>query len=334
MITDKLSSILNEINLKGIKRTFQLLGPYILSNWKSYTGLIVILFVDIFLTIGFAWFFGTITDAAVSGEFNKIRSLLLVVLTLIVFGQIVTFFNTYLESYVTSKIKRDLKDYVLKQIMLLPTNKLSKIRTGELMTHFTNDINCIDGVIGSNLIYLIQLPLISIAVFVYMLQINWQLSVLSLFIIPIAIVAGGIFGILIRNNSRTIYNKIGDINSQLNETFQGISIIRSFLVERLFLGKFYEQNHSFFDLEMKNAKLRGTFYVVGGLISSITYIISLCLGAFFVSNGQITVGSLLTFVTLMQHLISPLTGLQAYGEAFKARHQLLNESQMYSIFNQ
>lgn len=318
MITDKLSSILNEINLKGIKRTFQLLGPYILSNWKSYTGLIVILFVDIFLTIGFAWFFGTITDAAVSGEFNKIRSLLLVVLTLIVFGQIVTFFNTYLESYVTSKIKRDLKDYVLKQIMLLPTNKLSKIRTGELMTHFTNDINCIDGVIGSNLIYLIQLPLISIAVFVYMLQINWQLSVLSLFIIPIAIVAGGIFGILIRNNSRTIYNKIGDINSQLNETFQGISIIRSFLVERLFLGKFYEQNHSFFDLEMKNAKLRGTFYVVGGLISSITYIISLCLGAFFVSNGQITVGSLLTFVTLMQHLISPLTGLAGLWGSFQS----------------
>ncbi|UHA57914.1 hypothetical protein KDJ21_013560 [Metabacillus litoralis] len=91
MITDKLSSILKEINLKGIKRTFQLLGPYILSSWKSYTGIIVILFADIFLTIGFAWFFGTITDAAVSGEFDKIKSLLLVVSILIVISQIVTF---------------------------------------------------------------------------------------------------------------------------------------------------------------------------------------------------------------------------------------------------
>lgn len=318
MITAKLLSVFKEINLKGIQKTFHLLSPFIFSCWKSYTGLILILFIDIFLTIGFAWFFGTITDAAVSGQFEKIKSLLLIVILLVVIGQLVTFFNTYLESYVTSKIKRDLKEHVLKQIMLLPPDKLSKIRTGDLMTHFTNDINCIDGVIGSNLIYLIQLPLISIAVFIYMLQINWQLSVLSLLIIPIAIVIGGIFGILIRNNSRKIYNKIGNMNSLLNDTFQGLSIIRTFLIERLFLEKFYQQNHTFFDLEMKNAKLRGTFYVVGGLISSLSYIISLCLGAFFVSNGKITVGSLLTFVTLMQHLISPLTGLAGIWGSFQS----------------
>jgi len=318
MITAKLTSVIREVNLKGIQKTFQLLGPFILSSWKSYTGLIFILFIDIFLTIGFAWFFGTITDAAVSGQFEKIRSLLLIVLLLIVIGQLVTFFNTYLESYVTSNIKRDLKKHVLKKIMLLPPDRLSKIRTGDLMTHFTNDINCIDGVIGSNLIYLIQFPLISLAVFIYMLQINWQLSVLSLLIIPIAVVTGGIFGILIRNNSRMIFNKVGDMNSLLNDTFQGLSIIRTFLVERLFLNKFYQQNHSFFDLEMKCAKLRGTFYVVGGLISSLSYIISLCIGAFFVSNGQITVGSLLTFVTLMQHLISPLTGLAGIWGSFQS----------------
>ncbi|WP_394184137.1 ABC transporter ATP-binding protein [Metabacillus halosaccharovorans] len=318
MIIAKLTSVSREVNLKGIQKTFQLLGPFILSSWKSYTGLIFILFIDIFLTIGFAWFFGTITDAAVQGQFEKIKSLLFIVILLVVIGQLVTFFNTYLESYVTSKIKRDLKEHVLKQIMLLPPDKLSKIRTGDLMTHFTNDINCIDGVIGSNLIYLIQLPLISIAVFIYMLQINWQLSVLSLLIIPFAVVAGGIFGILIRNNSRMIYNKIGDVNSLLNDTFQGLSIIRTFLVERLFLKNFRHQNHSFFDLEMKNAKLRSTFYVVGGLISSLSYIIGLCLGAFFVSNGQITVGSLLTFVTLMQHLISPLTGLAGLWGSFQS----------------
>ncbi|WP_338789134.1 ABC transporter ATP-binding protein [Metabacillus sp. FJAT-53654] len=318
MIAHKIGSAIKEFNLKGIQKTFQLLGPYILKSWKSYSGLIVILFVEIFLTIGFAWFFGTITDAAVQGQFNKLKSLIPIILSLITISLFVTYFNTYLQSYVTSKIKRDLKEHVLKQILLLPTEKRSKIRSGDLLTHFTNDINCIDGVIGSNLIYLIQLPLISMAVFFYMLQINWQLSVLSLLIIPIAIVVGGVFGILIRNNSRTIYNKIGDINSNLSETFQGLSVIRSFLLEGFFAKIFASQNHEFFHLEMKNAKLRGTFYVAGGAISSIAYIISLCLGAFFVSTGQITVGSLLTFVTLMQHLINPLTGLAGLWGSFQS----------------
>ena len=185
MITKKLSKIKQLFNFEGILAAFFLVRPYLLKYWKSYVGLLFILFVEIFLTIGFAWFLGTITDAAVQGQFEKIKTLIPIVLALISISLFVSFFNTYLESYVTSTIKRDLKEQVLKHIMLLPTNKLTKIRSGELLTHFTNDINCIDGVIGSNLLYLIQLPLISLAVFLYMLQINWQLSVLSLLIVPV-----------------------------------------------------------------------------------------------------------------------------------------------------
>ncbi|MGM0874198.1 MAG: ABC transporter ATP-binding protein [Bacillota bacterium] len=318
MIKKRILSIIDLFNIGGIQKTFTLLRPYILKSWRSYFGLLVILFVEIFLIIAFAWFFGTITDFAVQGEFHKIKQLLLVALALICTDLFVSYFNIYLESYVTSKIKRDLKEHVLKHIMLLPTNKLAKIRSGELLTHFTNDINCINGVIGSNLIYLIQLPLMSMAVFFYMLHIHWQLSVFSLFIIPIAIFIGAVFGILIRNNSRTIYNQIGDINSSLNEMFQGISVIRSFLLEKVFVSRFKQKNHEFFQLEMKNAKLRGSFSVAGGTISSISYIISLCLGAFFVSKGNITVGSLLTFVSLMQRLISPLTGLAGLWGSFQS----------------
>jgi subfamily B ATP-binding cassette protein MsbA len=318
MIIKRISSIIGLFNIGGIKKTFNLLHPYILKSWRAYLGLFVILLLDIFLTIAFAWFFGTITDTAVQGQFHKLKQLLLIALVLISTEFIVSYFNIYLESYVTSKIKRELKEHVLKHIMLLPTNTLAKIRSGDLLTHFTNDINCINGVIGSNLIYLIQLPLTSVAVFFYMLHIHWQLSVFSLFIIPVAIVIGGVFGILIRNNSRTIYNQIGDINSSLNEMFQGISVIRSFLLEKVFVSRFKQKNHEFFQLEMKNAKLRGSFYVAGGVVSSISYIISLCLGAFFVSKGNITVGSLLTFVTLMQRLISPLTGLAGLWGSFQS----------------
>ncbi|KKI92977.1 ABC transporter permease [Bacillus sp. SA1-12] len=318
MIKDKLIILMKEFNFTGIQKTFKLLGPYLLKSWKSYLGLLLILLIEIFLTLGFAWFYGAITDAAVQSQFKTLQSLIPIAILLICISLIVSYYNIYLESYVTSKIKKDLKEDVLKQIMLLPSQQLAKIRSGELLTHFTNDINCINGVIGSNLIYLIQLPLVSMAVFFYMLQIHWQLSVLSLLIIPIAIVIGGIFGILIRNNSRTIYNQIGDINSHLTEMFQGISVIRSFLLEKLFVNLFKQKNEDFFELEMKNAKLRGAFYVAGGFISSISYIVSLCLGAFFVSKGTISVGSLLTFVTLIQRLISPLTGIAGLWGSFQS----------------
>ncbi|WP_224771230.1 ABC transporter ATP-binding protein [Metabacillus idriensis] len=318
MIKKKWIAFKNMFLIEDIRMTFNLLGPYLLKYKSSYISLFLIMLLQIFLTIGFAWFFGTITDAAVQSKTEKLKWLLPLGLGFLIISLASTYFYTYLESITINKVKLELKEHVLKHLFLLPVKKTANMRTGDLMTHFTNDINCIEGVIGSNLLYLIQLPLTFAAVSVYMFMINWQMALIGFTVIPLAVVIGAIFGILLRNNSRKMFTQISDINSTLNEIFQGLSVIRSFLLEKKMAQKQSRQNQDLFTLEMKNTKLRGFFYIGGEAITSITYITGLCLGAYFVSKSMITVGSLLTFVTLMQHLISPLTGLAGIWGSFQS----------------
>lgn len=296
-------------SLKQMKRTFQLLKPYIWKYKKSYAGLFALLFVDIALTLGYAWFIGNITDAAVTSNFERLKGLLFVGIGLSVASIVFHFIDTYLETVAVHAVKRDINMDLYHHILRLPGKNLSNLHSGELFSHFTNDLHHVDGVAGRGLINLIRLPIISIAAFIYLVQISWKLSFFSLLIGPVAIIGGAVFGVLMRNNSRVINALISTINKNLNETFHGITVIRSFTLEKLFYNKYRHHNEKLYALELKDAKIRGSFYAGGQAVGSVTFLVSLVVGAFFVSDNIITIGALLSFINLINHMVYPMTGL-------------------------
>lgn len=303
--------------LHDLRKSITLLKPYIIKHWKSYVGLIFFLLIEIFLTIAFAWFMGNITDAAVKSDFTSLKWLVPLGIILMIISITSTYYNTYFETIASSAVKKDLRTDLFKHVMLLPISKTSSHHSGELLSHFTNDVNSIDGLIGSSLINLIRLPLLTTAAFIYVLHISWQLSLFSILVAPLGVVVGAFFGLLLRRNSRKIYKLYSDMNTLLNESFQGLSVIRSFTMEKSLHQKYVGQNKELFSLELENTKIRGWFYSGSQTISSIAFIVSLCLGAYYVSIQQITVGSLLSFINLLNHLIYPLTGIAALWASFQ-----------------
>ncbi|CAG9613440.1 Putative multidrug export ATP-binding/permease protein [Bacillus rhizoplanae] len=321
MIGRKKQAILNTMKqyftMEDIQKTFSLLRPYIMRHRIAYMVLLFLLFIDIFLTLTFAWLFGNILDAAVRSDFQRIKWLVPLACILTFMSITSSFFDTYFESVATNGVKRDLKKQLFKHILLLPAKDVSNLRSGELLSHFTNDIHNINGVIGRSLINLIRLPLIYITVFIYLVYINWKLALLSILVAPLAALSGVVFGLLLRRNSRLIHSLLGTMNNLLNETFLGFSVIRSFTMEKLLYEKFTKQNQQLYSLELDNTKLGGWFYAGGQAVSSFTFLISLCLGAYFVSDGVMSVGSLLTFINLVNHLVYPLTGLAGQWAGFQ-----------------
>lgn len=297
------------ISIKETKSMVQWLWPYVMKHKGAYIGLFILLFVEITLTLVSAWFIGNITDAAVHGNFERLKWLVAIGVGLSVTSITANFIDTYLETIAVNAIKRDLNLDLYKHILLLRERDVSNLHSGELLSHFTNDIHNVEGVIGRGLINLVRFPIISIASFIYLVQINWKLSLSIVLVSPIAIAGGAIFGILLRNNSRIMNELISNIIKKLNDTFHGFTVIRSFTLEKLFYRDYRQKNEQLYSLEMREAKLRGWFYAGSEAIGAIAFLISLIIGAFFVTDKIITIGALLTFINLVNQLISPLTGL-------------------------
>lgn len=312
-----LNNLKEYFTMKDILKTFTLLKPFIRNHWKAYIVLLFLLIVDVTLTIAFAAFFGKIADAAVHADLVHLRSLIPTGILLVVVSILFSFLDIYVETVATNGVKRDLKNYLFSHILRLPAAKVSNLRSGEIISHFTNDIGSLDGVIGYSLINLVRLPVIFLTVFVYLLKINVTLSLLSVMITPIALLGGMVFGLLLRRNSRVIHELFGKVNIQLNETFHGISVIRSFTLEKKSFSKFAHFNEELYQLELKNAKLQGLFSSGGSLVSSFSFYATLLLGAYYVSQNQMSVGALLTFLNLVGHLVYPLTGLAGQWAGFQ-----------------
>ncbi|MFP3123380.1 ABC transporter ATP-binding protein/permease [Ectobacillus funiculus] len=331
MIIQKLQKkfvIKQYFEMGAIRKTFSLLRPYIIQHRKAYWGLFLLTFVDIALTLAFAWFFGNITDAAIQSDFQRLKRLVPIGLSFMLLSTISSYLYTLLETVATTGVKKEFSAHFFKHLLMLPTRNVANLHSGELISHFTNDIHSINGIIGSSLINLIRLPFIYIAVFIYLAHISWTLALLNVLVAPIAMIVSIIFGLFLRRNGRLIHNLIGNINSLLNETFLGFLVIRSFTMEKSVFKKYITKNQELYSLELSNAKLRGYFYVGGQAVSSITFLASLCLGAYFVSTDVLSIGALLTFLNLANHLIYPLTDLASQWADFQrsasAMERILN----------
>lgn len=314
----KSKQLMNQyFSLKDIRKTFSMLKPFFQRHWKAYSALLFLLCFDILFTIAFAWFFGRITDAAIRGDFEELKRLIPIGIGLTVLNIIANFCDIYFETIASNGLKKDLKEYLFKHILSLPAGVASNLRSGDLLSYFTNDIHSIDGVTGSSLLNLIRLPLTYLAVLIYLFQLNWVLSMISIVIGPIAMVAGAGFGLLLKRNGRKLHSLIAQINNTLSETFQGFQVIRSFTLEKKVFEKFTRENDAYFKLELENAKLQGWYYSGGYLISSGVFLTCLSLGAYFVYQKEMSIGSLLTFTNLVGYLVYPLTGLAGQWAGFQ-----------------
>lgn len=318
MMKERINSLIKQyFTMKDMRRTFSFVLPFIMKRWKAYIVILLLLGLDIYLTIAFAKYYGQITDAAIHGGYQQILSFIPYGALLILLSIVSSVSYTYFNMIATNGVKMDIKNHFFHHVLRLPAADTSNIRSGELMSHFSNDIHGVDGVIGSNLISLVRLPIIYIVVFFYLVNINLTLCLVSLIIAPIAALSGVAFGLLLRRNGRLIHRLVGNINSLLNETFHGFTVIRSFTLEKLQYNKYAKQNKELFQLELENAKLQSWYNTGGQILGSITFMINLSVGALFVSKGVLTVGALLTFLNLVGHLFYPITGMASLWAGFQ-----------------
>ncbi|WP_100489529.1 ABC transporter ATP-binding protein [Sporolactobacillus pectinivorans] len=309
--------MIEKFGLSNFKLTFKLIWPFLLKHWPAYAGLSFTMVTRILLTIIFASFFGKITDAATRGNLVGLSRLTFLGIALLLSIILIGYLDTFFECAAIYGVKRDMKIALFRHTLLLRAETISSIRSGDFISRFDNDMNQIENMLGSRLVDLLRLPLVYLCVFIYLFHINSVLSLISWAIAPAAIAGSAVFGLLMRQNSRQINNLAGDNTQIVSETLQGFSVLRSFVLERVFFQRYTRQNHNLYHLEMKNANLRGLYYAGGQTAVSATFLASLCLGAYFVSRNQMTVGALVTFITLVDQLVYPLTGAAGNWAAFQ-----------------
>jgi len=314
------------------RRSFRRLFPYLWRYRKAYTGLVMILLFNVGMTLFSAWLLKALTDSALNGDTAGIRRTLLLGVTVTLLHIGLQYIQVLLQNRTVNRIARDLRSEVFEKLMAVRFSFFGTMHTGELVSRVTRDVQQTCGAAGTYLLNLLIMPVSIAATFIYLLNINWKLSLVCLLLAPPAALAAGLFSLKVRQNNKPLSGLFGRMHAFLQDALSGYSVIRSFGLERHMKGRLRNYSDQIIGYEDREARLQSGMYAGSALIGSASFLVCIGVGSFLVADGALTVGSLLAFVSLMQVIVSPFSGLP--GQLGGLQRSLTAADRLWELMDQ
>ncbi|MFZ2186605.1 MAG: ABC transporter transmembrane domain-containing protein [Streptococcus parauberis] len=180
-------------------------------------------------------------------------------------------------------------------------------RTGDLMAHATNDINSLTRLAGGGVMSAVDASITAIVTLVTMFfSISWQMTLIAVLPLPLMAYATSRLGRKTHKAFGESQAAFSDLNNKVQESVSGIKVTKSFGYQTEELHSFQEINQATFRKNIKTMTYDVMFDPLVLLFIGGSYVLTLLVGAYMIKAGQVTIGSLVTFISYLDMLVWPL----------------------------
>jgi ABC-type multidrug transport system fused ATPase/permease subunit len=260
----------------------------------------------LFLT--FPLFLGPAMDVLVNPSIplGNILPIFFTIMSIQIFVGILFGIRIYVNRWIGANVIYNLRNDLFRTIQMMSFEWLDKNKTGELISRSTSDVNLLKEFLGNNFQYFIRQCVTFFFSFVILFLINIQLAFFVLIISPALFYVLLMFRRKLRPVFKQSREKYADLTHVIQESVQGIKVIKSFGRESYELGKFSNENDSYFKKSLGIIRLQAIFDPIIYLIDNIAFLIVLLLGGILVLNANMTFGDLFAFVMVLNFSVEPL----------------------------
>ena len=294
---------------------FQYAGNH---RWKFYVGLIFLLFTGA-TALAFPKLMGMLIDCVKNkdnSQANMIAGGLLVILFL---QSIFSFFRLYLFVNFTENTLANLRAALYSNLVKLPMSFFSQKRVGELNSRISSDITQIQDTLTSTIAEFLRQFILIIGGVLLLANESIKLTLLMLSVVPLVAVAAVIFGRFIRKYSKSVQDKVAESQVIVEETMQGISIVKAFANEWYEIARYNGKIKEVVTIAIKGGKYRGYFasFIIFCLFGAIVAVV--WFGVRLSISGEMSVGQLISFVLYSTFVGASFGGIaELYAQIQKA----------------
>lgn len=254
-----------------------------------------------------------IIEQYINGEITSesvVRNELLMDIGLILGATLIAAFLTFLMRQtfivVSRHIEYDLKNEVYRQYQNLSLNFYKKNRTGDLMNRISEDVSKVRMYVGPALMYTVTTLTLFVVVIAYMLKTAPLLTLYTVAPLPVLSFAIYKLSVAINHRSTIVQQYLSKLNTFTQESFSGISVIKSYGLEP-------QMNHDFTTLsntsKTKNidlVKVQAFFFPLMVLLIGASNLLVIYIGGKQYINGQIDLGTIVEFLLYVNMLTWPV----------------------------
>ena len=273
-----------------------------------------------------------VTKAVIDGPIadSDSRGLLTLGLFAVALGvveAVLMFLRRWIVSKGTNGVETGIRLDLYAKLQRLPMSFHSRWQSGQLLSRIMNDLATVRRFLGFGLLFIVVNIVQILVVTALLINMYWPLGLVVLAsTVPIT-------WMCLRNEreytrlSRKIQDQVGDVASTVEEGAYGLRVIKSFGRAAHMFDTFDARSRRLYDISMERVKLSAKFWTFLEVIPSATLIIVLGFGAAAAGQGQLTLGSLVAFITLMLSLVWPVAALgfllAMTQEAFTAADRIM-----------
>jgi len=293
-------------------RLYKLIAP--LKGWVFFS-IVCMVGYNIF-TAAPAYYAKDIVDAIAYGDKPELKQYFLVGLgMMIVFAIKGLFFfgHNYSVGHLVQSLIVKLRQQLFDHLVNLSLTFFNRSKTGDLISRFTNDLHVFQNMLQVG----VTGPFRDIPQFFLLLGImffrSWQLALVTMTIIPVAIFFIQIFGQ--RNKVAVSQRQIsfGDLSSLLVETISGIRVVKAFGMEKYESKRFKDANDDLYKNHMRSIMIDSYSYPVIEIIGAAAGATIVAYGGYLIINDQITAGDFTSFVISFFLLNEPVKKLNGFN---------------------
>ena len=242
---------------------------------------------------------------------EELREVLLTNILLIIAASLISGFFTFLMRQTIINVSRyieyDVKNQIFAHYQSLDQKFYKKNRTGDLMNRISEDVSKVRMYYGPVIMYGTNAIVLFLVIITYMYSVAPQLTVYSL--IPLPILSIFIYKIsnLINLKSTKVQESLSDLSSYSQESFSGISILKSFNLQRKIFDKFNNFALTSYKNNLSLAKIQAWFFPIILFLIGLSNLIVIYIGGIEFINGNIEIGVIAEFIIYVNMLTWPVT---------------------------
>ncbi|PZM64729.1 ABC transporter ATP-binding protein [Paenibacillus dendritiformis] len=211
-----------------------------------------------------------------------------------------------------NRVIRKLRGDVYAHVQRLPIPYFDNLPAGKVVSRVTNDTESVKDLFLSVLESFTSGIITITGIYVALFILDMKLALICMFILPLIYLWIVLYRKFATKYNKVIRSRLSSINAMINESIQGIPVIRSFRRQKDTMNEFEELNEEYLSYQNKMLNLNAfTSHNLVNVLRNIAFAVVLWFfgGASLSASGVITLGVLYAFADLLNRLFQPITGM-------------------------
>jgi len=218
--------------------------------------------------------------------------------------------QTYLSNLVGQRVMQDLRNSLYAHLQRMHLRFFTSTRTGEIQSRLSNDVGGVQSVVTDTASGVLSSAVIVISTVVAMLLLSWQLTLLSLGILPFFFWLTARVGRARREVATSTQKSLADLSAITEETLSvsGILLSKAFGRQRYETDRFRKENQRLAGLQIRQQMIGRSFFATIQIFFSVTPALVYLVAGLVLADGPstITPGTIVAFTTLQSRLFFPV----------------------------